>query len=189
MSNLTENKSNTTTKVKWSLDPAHSEVTFKVKHMMITNVTGQIKDYTVEVLTGEDAFANAEVTFRGKMSSLTTGNEQRDAHLRSADFFDVEKNEEIIFKSTNYSKSGDEITLEGDLTIRGVTRPITVDVEFTGMGKDPWGNTKAGFSVKGKLNRKDFGLTWNAALESGGVLVGDEVKIVCEIQLIKSTES
>jgi polyisoprenoid-binding protein YceI len=184
--NPSEKTAGTTTRTKWNLDPAHSEVTFKVKHMMITNVTGSIRDYSVEAYTDGDSFDNAEVTFVGKLSSITTGNEQRDEHLRSADFFDVENNAEIIFKATNYSKTSDDITLEGDLTIRGVTKPITLDVEYNGMGKDPWGNTKAGFSVRGKLNRKDFGLNWNAALEAGGVLVGDEVKILCEIQLVKS---
>jgi polyisoprenoid-binding protein YceI len=176
----------TKTKTKWSVDPAHSEVSFKVKHMMITNVTGLLRDYTVEAYTEGDSFDNAEVTFVGKLNSITTGNEQRDEHLRSADFFDVENNAEILFKATRYTKSSDDITLEGDLTIKGVTKPITLDVEFNGIGKDPWGNTKAGFSVKGKLNRKDFGLNWNAALEAGGVLVGDDVKILCEIQLVKS---
>jgi polyisoprenoid-binding protein YceI len=186
MENLTDKPASTTTKTKWTLDPAHSEVTFKVKHMMITNVTGTIKEYSVEVYTEGETFDKAEVTFIGNLDSISTGNEQRDTHLRSADFFDVEHSKEVIFKSTNYTKSSDDITLEGDLTIRGVTKPITLDVEYNGIGKDPWGNTKAGFTVKGKLNRKDFGVNWNAALEAGGVLVGDEVKIICEIQMIKS---
>ena len=172
MDNLTEKNPNIATKIKWTLDPAHSEVSFKVKHMMITNVTGYLKDFSVEVLTSEDTFSNADVTFKASLASLTTANEQRDAHLRSADFFDVEKNPEITFKSTNYVKSGDDITLDGDLTIRGVTKPISLDVEYNGTGKDPWGNTKAGFTVKGRLNRKDFGLNWNAALETGGVGYG-----------------
>jgi polyisoprenoid-binding protein YceI len=186
MNNPSDKQTATTTRTRWALDPAHSEVTFKVKHMMITNVTGKLTDYNVEAYTDKDDFSNAEVTFVGKLASINTGNEQRDEHLRSADFFDVENNAEVVFKATDYSMSGDDITLEGDLTIRGVTKPIVLDVEFNGIGKDPWGNTKAGFTVKGKLNRKDFGLTWNAALETGGVLVGDEVKITCEIQLVKS---
>ena len=186
MENLTEKKTETTTSTKWTSDPVHTEITFKVKHMMITNVTGIFKDFTIEANTPDDTFDKAEVTFRGKLASITTGNEQRDAHLRSADFFDVENNEELIFKSTNYTKSGDDSTLEGDITIRGVTKPITLDVEFNGIQKDPWGSIRAGFSVKGRLNRKDFGLMWNTALEAGGVLVGDEVKIACEVELIKS---
>lgn len=186
MNSSSETSTGTKTRTKWTLDPDHSEVTFKVKHMMITNVTGFLKDYSIEAYTDGDTFANAEVTFVGKMASLSTGNEKRDEHLRSPDFFDVENNSEVVFSATDYSKSGDDITLEGDLTIRGVTKHITLDVELNGIGKDPWGNTKAGFTVRGKINRKDFGLNWNAALETGGVLVGDEVKILCEIQLIKS---
>ena len=173
-------------KTKWTLDPAHSEVTFKVKHMMITNVTGLLTDYSVEANAEGDDFANADVKFVGKLNSINTGNEQRDAHLRSADFFDVEKNGEVTFKSTSLTKKGDDLKLEGDLTIRGVTKRIALDVEFGGIQKDPWGNTKAGFTVSGKLNRKDFGLNWNAALETGGVLVSDEVKIASEIQLVKA---
>lgn len=186
------NKDQTSTgagvKTKWSLDPAHSEVSFKVKHMMITSVTGYLKDFDVEVDSQGEEFDNADVKFVAKMKSLTTGNEDRDAHLRSADFFDVDKNAELVFKSTRYSRDGDDITLEGDLTIRGVTKPIVLDVEFGGVQKDPWGNTRAGFTVTGKLNRKEFGLNWNTALESGGVLVGDEVKINCEIELVKSQD-
>jgi polyisoprenoid-binding protein YceI len=170
----------------WKLDPAHSEVSFKVKHMMITNVTGLLTDYNVEAVSEGEDFSNPKVTFTAKLNSINTGNEQRDTHLRSADFFDVEKNPELKFKSTSYKQSGDGYKLQGDLTIKGVTKPVTLDVEFGGIGKDPWGNTKAGFSVTGKLNRKDFGLNWNAALETGGVLVSDDVKIAAEIQLVKS---
>jgi polyisoprenoid-binding protein YceI len=170
---------------KWTLDPAHSEVTFKVKHLMISTVTGLITDYTVEATSETDDLSNAEVMFVGKLASINTGNEQRDAHLRSPDFFDVENNAEVVFKSTNYKKTGNDIKLSGNLTIKGITKPITLDVELGGIQKDPWGNTKAGFTVSGKLNRKDFGLNWNAALETGGVMVSDEVKIACEIQLVK----
>jgi polyisoprenoid-binding protein YceI len=173
-------------KTKWTLDPVHSEVTFKVKHMMITNVTGSLTDYTVEATTENEDFTKAEVTFVGKLNSISTNNEDRDKHLRSGDFFDVEKTPDVTFKSTGFTKSGDDIKLNGNLTVKGITKPITLDVEFGGIGKDPWGNTKAGFTVTGKLNRKDFGLNWNAALETGGVLVSDEVKIASEIQLIKA---
>lgn len=185
----TQSQAGAATKTKWTLDPAHSEVSFKVKHMMITNVTGHLRDYSVEVEARDDGFSHADVTFVGKLKSITTGNDQRDEHLRSADFFDVENNAELVFKSRSYRRDDDEITLEGDLTIKGVTKPIVLDVEFAGVQKDPWGNTKAGFTVKGKLNRKDFGLNWNTALETGGVLVGDEVKINCEIQLVKSEQA
>ncbi len=170
---------------KWTLDPAHSEVAFKVKHMMISTVTGLITDYNVEAVSETDDFSKAEVTFVGKLASINTGNEQRDAHLRSADFFDVDKNSEVTFKSVSYKKDDNDIKLTGNLTLHGVTKSITLDVEFGGIQKDPWGNTKAGFTISGKINRKDFGLNWNAALETGGVLVSDDVKIACEIQLIK----
>jgi polyisoprenoid-binding protein YceI len=188
MNNNTGNQTQTSSMVRWTLDPAHSEVTFKVKHMMITSVTGQLTDYTLDVMSQGDGFSNAQVVFVGRLTSITTANEQRDTHLKSADFFDIEKNPEVTFRSTNYTKDGDDITLEGDLTIRGITKRIVLDVEYGGMQKDPWGNTKAGFSVKGKINRKDFGLNWNAMLETGGVLVGDEVKINCEIELIQQKE-
>jgi polyisoprenoid-binding protein YceI len=170
---------------KWTLDPAHSEVAFKVKHMMISTVTGLITDYNVEAVSETDDFSKAEVTFVGKLASINTGNEQRDAHLRSADFFDVDKNSEVTFKSVSYKKDGNDIKLTGNLSLHGVTKSITLDVEFGGIQKDPWGNTKAGFTISGKINRKDFRLNWNAALETGGVLVSDDVKIACEIQLIK----
>jgi polyisoprenoid-binding protein YceI len=172
--------------IKWTLDPAHSEVSFKVKHMMITNVTGLLTDYKVEAETASDDFTKTNVTFTARLNSISTGNEQRDTHLRSADFFDVDKYSDMTFKSTSFEKNGSDFKLRGDLTIKDVTKPITLDVEFGGINKDPWGNTKAGFSVTGKLNRKDFGLNWNAALETGGVLVSDEVRIAAEIQLVKS---
>ena len=177
----------TATKVhtKWVVDPSHSEVTFKVKHMMITNVTGILTNYTIEAEADADEFTEASVRFVGKLNSITTGNEQRDAHLRSPEFFDVENHREAVFVSKAFEKNGDDYRMTGDLTIRGITKPVTLDVEFGGINKDPWGNVKAGFTVKGKLNRKDFGLTWNATLETGGVLVSDEVKVHAEIQLVR----
>lgn len=172
-------------KATWKADPSHSEVTFKVKHMMITNVTGIMSDYDITAVSDDEHFLDAEITFRGKATSISTGSQQRDEHLRSAEFFDVEKNPEITFKSTSFKQAGESYILKGDLTIRGVTKPISLDVEFNGMQKDPWGQIKAGFSVSGKINRKDFGLTWNATLETGGVLVSDDVRVACEIQMIK----
>jgi polyisoprenoid-binding protein YceI len=181
-----EKEMTTANKVNWKLDPAHSEITFQVKHMMITNVRGSLKDYTIEVESEDEHFANAKIYFSGKMNSITTNNDQRDTHLRSADFFDVEKNPEITFKSTSYKKTnGDNYKLEGDLTIKGVTKKIALDVKFAGIQKDPWGNEKAGFSVSGKVNRKNFGLNWNTILETGGAMVSDDVNISCEIELIK----
>ncbi|HEY8405035.1 MAG TPA: YceI family protein [Flavobacteriales bacterium] len=168
--------------IKWNLDPTHSEVSFKVKHMMITNVTGILGSFQVDAESDDEAFSNAKVKFTGDIKSISTNNEQRDQHLQSADFFDTENHPQIIFESTSYKEG----KLDGNLTIRGITKPITLEVEFGGIGKDPWGNTKAGFTVNGKINRREFGLLWNASLETGGVLVSDEVKINGEIQLVKA---
>ncbi len=174
-------------KTKWNIDPTHSEVTFKVKHMMITNVSGTIKDFNLSAETDGDDFTASDATFVAKAASVDTGNEQRDGHLRSPEFFDAEKFPEIRFRKTGFEKvGGDNYKLHGELTIRDVTKPIVLDAEHGGIGKDPWGNTKTGFTISGKINRKDFGLNWNAALETGGVLVSDDVKINCEIQLVKA---
>jgi polyisoprenoid-binding protein YceI len=167
----------------WVLDGSHSEVQFKVKHLMITNVTGQFDVLSAQASTNGQGFDHASVAFEADVNSINTGNEQRDGHLKSGDFFDVEKYPVISFKSTDYNASSGKIT--GDLTIRDVSKPITFDIEFSGTNKDPWGNEKAGFSISGKINRTDFGLNWNAALESGGVLVSEEVKLQAEIQLVK----
>lgn len=176
-------------KIKWTTDPTHSEITFRVKHMMITNVTGIMRDYSVTVFSDDETFTNAEAEFIGKAGSITTGNDERDAHLRSADFFDIEKNPEIRFRSSKYEQAGENrFKLHGDLTIKNVTRSITLNVEFGGVNKDPWGNVKAGFTVTGKINRKDFGLTWNVALETGGILVSEDVYFHCEIQLVEQKE-
>jgi len=173
-------------KIKWNLDAAHSEVSFKVKHMMITNVSGGFNEFTVDAETEGEDFTKSTVNFTAKAASVNTNSEQRDGHLRSAEFFDSEKFPELKFKATSYEKiSGSDYKLKGDLTIKDVTKNITLDVEYGGINKDPWGNMKAGFTITGKINRKDFGLTWNAALETGGVMVSDDVKINCEIQLVK----
>ncbi len=168
---------------KWIIDPEHSEIQFKVKHMMITTVTGSFKEFSSEVETEGKDFTTARIRFEAATSSIFTNAEQRDAHLRSADFFDAENFPVMSFVSSRLEKIDDESwQLSGDLTIRGVTNPVKLDVEFGGVGKDPWGNTKAGFSLSGKINRKDWGLNWNAALEAGGVLVSDDVRIFCEVQ-------
>lgn len=174
-------------KTLWSVDPSHSEVTFKVKHLMIANVTGIMTDYAVDVETDGDDFTTAKVKFTGKTESISTGNDQRDAHLASEDFFDVEKFPEITFVSTGYEKIDyANFTLHGLLTIRGITKKVDLNVEFGGIQKDPYGNTKAGFSVSGKINRSDFGLNWNTVLETGGVMVSEHVNIACEIELLRS---
>jgi polyisoprenoid-binding protein YceI len=172
--------------IKWVADPTHSEISFKVKHMMMTNVTGTFGQFSVDAETEAEDFSSAKVSFAAQIASINTGNEQRDGHLKSADFFDAEKNPELKFVSTSMTKKDDEnYVLNGDLTIGEVTNSVSLDVEFGGINKDPWGNQKAGFSINGKINRKEFGLTWNAALETGGVLVSEEVKLSAEIQLVK----
>ena len=174
----------------WVLDPAHSEVSFKVKHLMISNVKGTLRNCKLEVVTESDNFMPAEISFSAEAASIDTGSEQRDQHLRSAEFFDAENYPEINFKGTKFEKkmgNDDTYELYGDLTMKGVTKPVKLEVEFSGLMKDPWGNTKAGFSVSGKINRKDWGLNWNAALEAGGVMVSDEVKVNADIQLLKQS--
>ncbi|MBS1742553.1 MAG: YceI family protein [Bacteroidetes bacterium] len=173
-------------RTKWALDPSHSEVGFKVKHMMFTNVSGMVKNFTVEAESGDDNFSDPVIKFSGEAASISTNNADRDKHLHSGDFFDVAAYPSMNFVATSFKKiDGENYQLTGDLTIKDVTKPVTLAVEFGGLQKDPWGNIKAGFSINGKINRKDWGLTWNAALEAGGVLVGDDVKIHAEIQLVK----
>ena len=178
------------TKTKWVIDPAHTEIAFKVKHLMITNIKGVFKEYEASIYTTGDDFMTAEVDFWMNPASIDTGSADRDAHLKSADFFDVENYKEITFTANTYEKVDNDGSYElyGDLTIKGITKRIKLDVEFGGVMKDPWGNEKAGFSINGKINRKDWGLNWNAALEAGGLLVSDEVRISCEVQLLKSNE-
>lgn len=176
----------TKTTTKWVLDPSHSELTFKVKHMMIANVKGAFKNFSVEV-DGDDIF-KSPLTVSVDASSVSTNNDQRDAHLKSADFFDVDNHKELTFKSTSFQrKDDDEYELKGALIIKGVSKEIALEVEFGGINKDPWGNEKAGFSIEGKINRENWGLNWNAALETGGILVSDEVKISGEVQFVKQS--
>lgn len=171
---------------KWALDPTHSEIGFKVKHLMFTNVSGNFKTFTATAETDGDNFENAKIEFSADTDSITTHNEQRDQHLKSADFFDVASFPKLSFTSTKLAGKGEgEYELTGSLTLHGVTNTVELNVEFGGIVKDPWGNIKAGFSINGKLNRKDFGLNWNAALETGGVMVSEEVRIHAEIQLVK----
>jgi polyisoprenoid-binding protein YceI len=176
-----------TTTTTWNIDPAHSHAQFKVKHMMISNVKGEFKVASGS-LTRESADitkSHVEATFDA--TTVSTGDVQRDGHLKSADFFDVEKFPTLSFKSTRVTQKGDgELTVAGELTIHGVTRSVVFDVEGpTAPMKDPWGNTRIGVSATTKINRKDYGLTWNAALETGGILVGEEVTISLEVQFVK----
>jgi polyisoprenoid-binding protein YceI len=176
----------TKTTTKWTLDPGHSEVGFKVKHMMITNVSGSFQKFDAKVETQGTDFTTAKIEFTADIDSITTKNADRDTHLKSADFFDAANHPQLKFVSKKIEAVDDDnYTIQGDLTIRGVTQPIKLNAELGGIGKDPWGNEKAGFTVTGKIIRTDYKLNWNAALEAGGVLVGDEVKINAEIQLIK----
>lgn len=173
---------------KWVLDPTHSEVLFKVKHLMITNVKGEFRKKQGEVISNDTDFNQASVNLTIDVTSIDTNDDGRDTHLKSADFFDVENHKEMTFKGTSLTKLDDEnYQLKGMLTIKGIAKEVVLDVEFGGINKDPWGNEKAGFSVTGKFNRKDWGLNWNAALETGGVLVSEEVKISAEVQFVKQS--
>jgi len=169
---------------KWTIDPTHSEIGFKVKHMMFTNVKGFFNDYTADITFNED-LKEADLQFEAKISSIFTNNTDRDNHLKSADFFDAEQFPSLKFKSTQISGSGNDYEIKGDLTIKGITHPVTLKGEFSGLMSDPWGNTKVGLNLAGKINRKDFGLTYNAALETGGVLVGEDVQLNAEVQLVE----
>lgn len=176
----------TIAKTKWNLDPTHSELGFKVKHMMITNVSGSFGKIDGHVETTGVDFSSAKIEFTADVNSITTANADRDNHLKSPDFFDVANYPQLKFVSTKMEKKDEEnYVLQGDLTIRDVTKPVKFNVEFGGIGKDPWGNEKAGFTIIGKINRTDYKLNWNAALETGGVLVSEEVKLQAEIQLVK----
>jgi polyisoprenoid-binding protein YceI len=172
--------------INWKLDPAHSEIQFKVKHLMITTVTGYFKKFDLEVDTETEDFTTAKrIEFTADIDSIDTNNAQRDTHLKSADFFNADEFGQLKFTGRKYETDGENAKLHGDLTIRGVSKPITVNVEFGGIVVDPYGQTKAGFTVSGKISRKEFGLTWSAVTEAGQVVVGDEIKIHSEIQLVK----
>jgi polyisoprenoid-binding protein YceI len=175
-----------TQETKWAIDPTHSKVSFKVKHLMISNVLGSFREFEGTATTEGDDFSTAQISFSLNAASVDTEMADRDAHLKSADFFDAEKFPKLTFAGKGLKDLGDDMyELTGDLTIKDVTKQVTLSAEFGGIGTDPWGNVKAGFSVSGKINRKDFGLNWNAALEAGGVLVGEEVKLSADIELTK----
>ena len=171
----------------WAIDPTHSEVHFKIKHLMITNVTGSFNIFQASVITEDEDFSKAKISFTADVNSIDTGDEQRDGHLKSSDFFDGANYPQIKFVATRSESVDNDGSYEmyGDLTIREVTKNIKLSVEFGGVVQDAYGNTKAGFTINGKINRKDFGLTWSAVTEAGGVVVSDEVRIISEIQLIE----
>jgi polyisoprenoid-binding protein YceI len=172
---------------KWVVDPLHSEVQFKVKHLVISTVTGTFRNFEGGATTLRDDFNNAEIHFSLDVDSVDTNQEMRDTHLKSAEFFDVETHPKIAFKSTSFEKVDDEeYVLTGDLTMKGITKPVTLKAEYGGTAKDAYGNQKLGFEVTGKVNRKEFGLTYNALTETGGLALGEDIKLIANIQLAKA---
>lgn len=168
---------------KWTIDTVHSSVEFSVRHMMMAKVKGVFHQFDANIEADPTDLTTANIDFTIQTASVDTRNEDRDNHLRSADFFDTESHPTLTFRATQITQKGDgEYEITGDVTLRGVTRKETFYADYEGQGKDPWGNEKVGFSVEGKIKRSDYGLTWNAALETGGVLVSDEVKITLDIQ-------
>ena len=171
---------------KWTIDPTHSELGFKIKHLMITNVSGTFKTFSGEIVTEDADFSKAQISITADMASISTNNEQRDSHLRNADFFEVEQFPELHFSSTRIEKvDNDNFTLFGVLTLKGITKPVKLNVEYSGVTKDPWGGERAGFLITGKINRSDWGVSFNGVLETGGVMLSEEVRIYSEIQLVK----
>ncbi len=170
----------------YKIDAAHSEITFKVKHLMITNVTGNFTKFDATLESNSDDFSDAKISFEADVNSINTNNEQRDGHLKSDDFFGAEAFPTLTFTSTSFTKkSNDEYSLVGDLTVKGTTKSVVLNVEYGGTVTDPYSQVKAGFEINGKINRKDFGLTWGAITEAGGVVVSDEVKLNLGVQMIK----
>ena len=170
----------------WVLDPTHSEVQFKAKHLVISTVTGYFRSFDGKAVTSNEDFTDADIEFTIDAASIDTNQEQRDGHLRSADFFDADQYPQLKFKSTSFKKvSDDEYSLTGDLTIKDITKPITLKVEYGGTATDFYGNLKAGFEVTGKVSRKEFGLLWNGITEAGSIVVGDEIKLALNVQFAK----
>jgi polyisoprenoid-binding protein YceI len=171
---------------KWVLDPMHSEIHFKIKHLVISTVTGSFKKYEGTITSTGDSFEGSEVEFSLDVDSIDTNQEQRDGHLKSPEFFDAATYPKITFKSTSLTAAGDDAyKLTGNLTIKDITKPVTLDVEFGGSATDFYGNLKAGFEVTGKINRKEFGLTWDGITEAGSVVVGEDVKLIMNVQFAK----
>lgn len=171
---------------KWLLDPAHSELTFKIKHLMISNVSGAFKNFSAKLTTEGTDFSKANINLTAEMNSISTNNEQRDAHLRNSDFFEVEKFPQLKFTSTRIEQTDNEsFTLYGNLTMKDVTKPVKLTMEFNGIMKDPYGQEKAGFLISGKIERSDWGINLNVALETGGLMLGEEVRIQSEVQFIR----
>ena len=172
---------------KWAIDPMHSEIQFKVKHLVISTVTGTFRNFEGGATTEHDDFTDAEIHFSLDVTSVDTNQEMRDTHLKSADFFDADTYPKITFKSTSFTKvDDDEYTLTGDLTMKGITKPVTLKAEYGGTANDAYGNQKLGFEVTGKVNRKEFGLTYHALTETGGLALGEDIKLIANIQLAQT---
>jgi polyisoprenoid-binding protein YceI len=170
----------------WAFDPAHSELRFKIRHLMIASVSGSFKNFDVKMNTEGEDISTATIEMTADMDSVNTGNEQRDGHLKNGDFFDADKYPQLSFKSARVEKEDEEnYIVYGDLTMKGVTRPVELNVEYSGLAKDPWGSDRAGFVVTGKINRSEWNIVYNSLLETGGVALSDEVKISAEIQMVK----
>lgn len=165
----------------WSIDASHSEVGFSVRHLAVAKVKGQFESFEGTITIAEDPLQSA-VEASIDLASITTRDKQRDEHLRSSDFFNVEANPKMTFRSTSVTPSGSDYTLVGDLTIKDVTKPVELDLEFNGVSPDPWGGTRAGFSATGEINRKDFGIDFNIPLDGGGFVIGDKIKLVLEVE-------
>ncbi len=171
---------------KWTIDPTHSEILFKVKHLVISTVTGKFNEFDGSFESKGDDLEEAHISFEANINSIDTNNEDRDTHLKSDDFFNADEHPKLTFSSTSFTKKSDsEYELTGDLTIRGTTKEVSLDVEYGGTVEDPYGQTKAGFEVNGKINRKEFGLKWNAVTEAGSVVVSEEVKLQLSVQFVK----
>lgn len=182
-------ESTTNTLTTWAMDPAHSEITFKARHMMISNVKGEFKDFEAEIFSEGNDFSMAKATARIDVKSIDTRIEQRNNHLKSADFFDADRYDTITFESTAIKKiDDDEFILKGILTIKGIAKEVKLNVDFGGVIRDPYGNERAGFTFSGKISRKEWGLVYNPLLETGGAVVGDEIKIGGDLEFIKKTE-
>jgi polyisoprenoid-binding protein YceI len=169
----------------YKIDTAHSDILFKVKHLMITTVTGNFKSFDATLTAEAEDFTDAQISFTADVNSIDTRSEQRDGHLKSDDFFNAEKFPELKFTSSSFSKAGDGYVLKGDLTIRDITKSIELKADYTGAMVDPWGQSKVGFEAEGKIKRKEFGLGWDAVTEAGGVVVSDDVKLQLNVQFIK----
>ena len=181
-----QTQTTTATKTKWNIDDSHSHIKFIVRHMVISKVTGEFNDYSLNMETEGDDLSTAKIEFRAKIDSINTGKADRDAHLKSDDFFNAEAYPELVFKSTEIIKiDEEEYEVKGDLTIRNITKPVSLKVEYGGLIKDPYGLERAGYNVRAKINRFDYDLKWNALLETGGAVVSDTVTIDCDIEIVK----